>query len=768
MVEQIRLIYEFGPFRLDANRRLLLRDGKAVPLTHKAFETLAILVQNNGRIVQKDELMREVWPDTFVEEGSLTRNISVLRKILGEGPSDHHYIETIPKRGYRFVASVRELAGEAPEAEEPSLSPQAPPLVREEEPVASTVSTNGKASVKPRPAYATLLNAASATGAESAPGEAVTSSAPAPAESGRRRRGSALILVPALMALAGLGYVLFEFASPGRVVALGESMKVARFTTTGTSLDAAISPDGKYVVYVMEEKWQQSLWVKHVATASNVRIIPPSDVSYQGLAFSPDGDYIFYNVWDRKSVGQIYKVPALGGNSTRIIYDVMPSLSVSPDGKRIAYIRGYASEKAQGLLVANTDGTGERLLARRGNSGHFIEPSWSPDGERVACTTGNSGEQGVRYVRLVEVPAEGGPERLITSKEWLEIGGLKWLGDGSGLIMTASDRAQDPLQIWYVSYPDGKAEQVTNDVTGYVRVSLTNDSKSLVSIQRDMISNVWTMPRGDSARAQKITSGRYEGLSLSWAPDGKIVYMSAVSGNPDIWIMDPDGSNKKQLTSEPGADFAPEVSHDGRHIVFISNRTGSFHIWRMNIDGGEQKQMTFGESEWSPFCSPVGPWFVYVSAASGKQTLWKMSIEGGEPEQLSAKYSYGPTISPDGKYIAYSIWDEESNPAQWGREVISVDGSERAKSFTIPVSAIDSDGQVWLRWMPDSRALAYVDNRGGTANLWSLPLNGDEPKPLTDFKSDQIFAFAWSRDGKQLVCSRGVVTSDVVLISDFK
>ncbi|HKG22011.1 MAG TPA: winged helix-turn-helix domain-containing protein, partial [Blastocatellia bacterium] len=619
MVEQISLIYEFGPFRLDANRRLLLRDGKSVPLTHKAFETLATLVQNNGRIVQKDELMREVWPDTFVEEGSLTRNISVLRKILGEGPADHQYIETIPKRGYRFVASVRELIKSDSDAEEAERSDAA-------------ASSNGSGAIEPGTGYAPMLNA---------PVAAVATLSPARVDVGSRgrKKRAALILVPMLVALAGLGYVLHELFMPGGAAALGQSMKVSRFTTTGTSLDAAISPDGKYVVYVMDEKWQQSLWVRQVATASNVRIIPPANVSYQGLAFSPDGDYIFYNVWDKKSVGQIYKIPVLGGNPARVIYDVMPSISVSPDGKQIAYIRGYASEKAQGLLIANSDGTGERLLAKRGESDWYIEPSWSPDGRKIACTAGSAGEKGISYMQLVEVPVEGGPERLITTKEWLGFGGLKWLGDGSGLIMAAAERSQDPPQIWHISYPGGKAQQITSDVNGYGRVSLTSDSKSLISVQTDIVSNVWTMPKGDSSRGQKITSGRYEGLFLSWTPEGRVAYVSAVSGNPDIWIMDADGSNKKQLTTDPGEDFDPQVSYDGRQIVFISNRTGSFHLWRMNSDGTDPKQMTFGESEWAPYCSPLGPWLVYVSVSSGKQTLWKMSIEGGEPVQLSTKYS---------------------------------------------------------------------------------------------------------------------------------
>lgn len=106
MNEQPKHSYEFGPFRLDAAKHLLLRDGQAIPLTPKAFETLLMLVENSQRVVQKDELMQVIWPDSFVEEGSLTRNIYLLRKVLGESPHDHRYIVTIPGRGYHFVANV--------------------------------------------------------------------------------------------------------------------------------------------------------------------------------------------------------------------------------------------------------------------------------------------------------------------------------------------------------------------------------------------------------------------------------------------------------------------------------------------------------------------------------------------------------------------------------------------------------------------------------------------------------------------------------------
>src|SRR5262249_32238841 len=110
MSKQVSHLYEFGPFRIDVGERLLLREGEAVPLTPKAFETLLLLVESAGHTVEKDELMRRLWPDTFVEEANLANNISLLRKALDEGPNGHEYIKTVPRRGYRFVGDVKTIA----------------------------------------------------------------------------------------------------------------------------------------------------------------------------------------------------------------------------------------------------------------------------------------------------------------------------------------------------------------------------------------------------------------------------------------------------------------------------------------------------------------------------------------------------------------------------------------------------------------------------------------------------------------------------------
>jgi Tol biopolymer transport system component len=230
-----------------------------------------------------------------------------------------------------------------------------------------------------------------------------------------------------------------------------------------------------------------------------------------------------------------------------------------------------------------------------------------------------------------------------------------------------------------------------------------------------------------------------------------------------------DGSQKKQLTFDEHTDFAPTVSADGRQIIFVSNRSGTFHLWRMNIDGGDQRQLTDGGgSEWNPLCSPLGNFVIYLSADTGKQNLWRLALDGGEPVRLTSHNSYMPAISPDGQWLAYSYWDDRASPPHFSRRVMAFDGGRPEKPFELPPSAMRESGKVLVRWSADGRALTYIDNRGGMANIWSLPLDGSPARQLTDFKDDRIFWFDWSRDGKYLACALGTLTSDVVLVNNLR
>jgi len=544
------------------------------------------------------------------------------------------------------------------------------------------------------------------------------------------------------------------------------TMKIARLTTSGKANLAAISPDGKYAVHVASEDGQQSLRVRQVNTTSEVQIVPPAEVRYTGLTFSRDGDFIYYVVSEKNSpFAVLYQVPTLGGTARRLISDVGSNVTFSPDGKRLAFIRNLVEQGEQALMMAGADGSGERRVAARKFPNFLRSVSWSPDGKNIACVAGSYVPNYNSYV--VVVPTEGGPERQISSQSWFFMGQVAWLPDGSGLILDASELSSaslDASQLWYLSSQSGEARRITNDLNNYSGVSLTEDSNHLVTVQSENISNIWLISHGETNRAAQLTFGasRQDGREgIAWAPDGKIVFVSKPSGNDDIWIMNPDGTNQRQLTSNAGINSSPAVSPDGRFIVFTSTRAGALHIWRMDIDGANPRQLTSGSGEDYPQVSPDGKWVVYT-LFTGKTTLWRVSIEGGAPFPVSDKLTSSPVISPDGKWIA-SVYREEKPNSPAGIAITPFAGGEPTKILDVPKSDWGS-----LRWMPDGRSVSYVVTTGGVSNIWSQPLAGGDAKQMTDFKTERIFWFDWSRDGSQIACARGAETDDVILISNFR
>jgi len=295
-------------------------------------------------------------------------------------------------------------------------------------------------------------------------------------------------------------------------------------------------------------------------------------------------------------------------------------------------------------------------------------------------------------------------------------------------------------------------------------VSLTADSHTLVAVQSDLLSNLCVLPPGEKNRAQQITSGPGKQESyggLSWLGDDRIAYTSKAGGSPEVWAVNVDGSHATQLTrrSDFGRLFAARACAGGRYILTVSDLPS---IWRFNSDGGNPKQLTNFDNDFYPSCSPDGKWVVFTSLRLGKNTLWRTSIDGGEPERLTDYPSDFPDVSPDGKWIAFS---NESEPGKLKLVVVPFQGGQPAKSFEV-MSGTPAGVYRNVYWSRDGRDLTYVDTRKGVSNIWSQPLDGGAPQPLTDFKSGLIFDFAWSPDGKRVALACGTQTSDVVLMKD--
>ncbi len=748
MNKQIKQLYEFGSFRLDTGERLLMREGRTVPLPPKVFDTLLALVENSGRIVGKEELMELLWPDTFVEESNLTQNISQLRRALGDGNGDGQYIETIPKRGYRFAKNV-EPVGET----EPALD----------------FGMNGQVPVAAKANGNIVLTAVAEM---------------PPATLSRKRLLATFGLLAVSLAIVALAGTIAYRRSNNHGKTAFRQISPAKLTTSGKALQPAISRSGKYAAFIAEEiadsDGLQSLWVRQIAADSSTQIVPPAEIIFAGVTFSPDDNFVYYVARPRGGVmSKLFQVPLLGGTPREVMSDVDSPVSFSPNGQYFAFVRNYPQQREASLIVAKLDGSEERklLTRKRPETISLSGPAWSPDGRTIACAVSNLlPNDSVAQVLAVNV--ENGAASPIGEQTWSNIGQVAWLGDGSGVIFSAWRRTSAVYgdQLYLLTYPKGETRRVTNDMTSYEGVGITSDSNLLVSRRSDKVSSIWIVPEAggsfDVSNATQIKSGFGDNYSerfgLDWTPDGRLIYPAHASGNLDVWSTTTDGKQQRQLTRDTQTDFMPVVAPDGRYIVFASERGGSSHIWRMDADGSNPTQLTRGRGDIFPSLSPDGQWVVYGSSTTGRAALWKVSIDGGEPVQLTewrATAITRPAISPDGAFIACQYLDEKERKLKVA--VVPFDAKE-LKPIGEPKLEMPLPEFGLFRWSPNGRSLTYISTQNGASNIWSKPIDGGEARRLTNFTSDQIFRFAWSRDGKSLACERGIVINDAVLLHNVK
>lgn len=587
----------------------------------------------------------------------------------------------------------------------------------------------------------------------------------------KRNKKIAAFLAGAIVISAALGFGLYKLLNKPKPVG---PVKMTALTTGGRidgediNGQLSISPDGKYVVFAANNANQQaSLWIRQISTSSLVRIVPPETGGYIGTTFSPDGELIYYVAAPARDnfVPTLYRIPVLGGTAAKILDRVFSPIAFSRDGTQFAFVRRNQNDMA--LMIANTDGSGEPrsiAISKHANGFSTSGPAWSPDGKHIAC--GMFSAAGPGYSTVVQVPVGGGEPKAIGSEKWASIGRVIWLPDSSGLIMTAQPEfASIGTQVWFLPYPSGEARRITNDLNGYGEVSLglTSDSSTIATIQQVNASSIWITTAGeDESRARQILKTTLP-ETVTWTPEGKIVYASRTGENWDIWTSNPDGSEAIQLTVDAFIDQQPSVCADGRYIVFQSNRSRSRNIWRMNLDGSAQKQLTEGNHvDEYPICSLDGRFVVFTSGRSGTPTIWKVGIDGGDPVQLTDRPSELPIVSPDGGLIAYFYNDEQSNN-QPKLAIIPFEGGAPVKTIQLPRSV----QPVAFAWMPDGKSIAYLDNASGILNVWSQALDGGGQKQLTNFTSEFLTNFAISRDRK-IAAYRWSATRDIVLIRDFR
>lgn len=722
-------IYEFENFRLDAMHRMLYKENQPVALAPKVIETLIALVERRGELVSKEELMERLWADSFVEESNLTQNIYLLRKTLGSNAGGKPLIETFRRRGYRFNGEFKtrekiETASEIERIEKP-------------------FEENKKKAIEMS------------------------------AENNRRKRYFfAGIAAFALLILTGFGIKYFYEtkslnASPSVINPALPNLKITRLTPDIHAEASEFTPDGKSLIYTLFEKGKRSVWLKDIATGEATQVLPPTETHYQHPQISSDGKMIYYiTSRPNKPNGTLVRVPLSNTAAIEdVVSNVISPVAFSPDEKQMTFINGDEGQ----LYIANIDGGGERVLARRDPKKGWFESwgsrmSWSPDGKLIAVCGGKYDENGKKSFELILINAADGSEQIVPIPNWNYLDDVAWLSDRKGLIVVARETEAAPFQIWQISYPEGAARRITNDTNDYGDIALSPDSRLLIVNQYFQNLNIWLMPFDKTRTAEQITFGNRatDGIyGIAFAPGGKIIYTSLRSGNLDLWQMNADGSEPKQLTKNAGEiNSKPQVTPDGRYIVFVSSRTGAKQIWRMDADGANPKQLTDVFSANDPVVSPDGGW-VYFSIMEDKHSVAKVSIKGGEITRVSqTPHSIGvQSVSPDGKLILCNMY-ERGSADPWKNVLLSAETGLQIKTFTKSFGGV---------WGADADSIIYSQSGfPTTSNIFRMRLDESGNEQLTNFDGAYIRNFAVSPDYKQIAVSRGNPSIEAVLLTNFQ
>jgi Tol biopolymer transport system component len=535
-----------------------------------------------------------------------------------------------------------------------------------------------------------------------------------------------------------------------------EMPKMKPLTNTGTSVCAAISPDGNWIAHAEEQNGKQQLKLTNTTNSGSAVVVPPLDAQYVGITFSLDGKYLYFTRRDKdkNGLGILYRLPWPGSNPVQIKEHVDGPISFSPNGDRFAFVRYDDATTEFSLIVSNVDGSNEEVITQRkdGDTLSLFGPAWSPDGATIVCPTGHW-ENGFHMI-VVGFDLKDRSEHQIGNQSWFSILQVAWENDLGSVIVSARERETSPHHLWRIRPADGTTERLTNDLADYRGVSLAGNN--IVTLRMNIAWKIWIATPGESDQAISIASGAGLNYGLSWTNNNKIVFSSMAPDRLNISRIDPDGSHLVQLTTNAGDNYFPASCGDGS-IVFTSNRNESFNIWRINADDGSAPtQLTFADGNFYPACSADNQWVAYDNLVKSKTGIWKIPLAGGEPVKVGERYRM-PVFSSDNQLIAcrYDLVSGSQDAV-----IFSAQGGPPLKHFPIP----NHDWQE-LRWFAGNHQVSYVDNKDGYSNIWSYDPDTGASKQLTHFKIDLIYAYAWSPDFKQVACQRGTRSSDVIIIS---
>lgn len=762
--EPSQRLFRFDVFEVDLWTGDLRKDGIKLKVQDQPLKVLAMLLARPGELVTRAQLRQGLWSDdTFVDfERGLNTAVNRLRFALNDSAETPRFVETVGSRGYRFIAPVTSCAigegsGQGTIAGERSGSSGRPADDEAKPSPESNVPDISRASRHVRVVPGTWKYL--------------------------------IAFVIAALVVAALDYGVHRRRSAPRLPNF-ENLRLSKLTSNGKAEDAAISPDGSYVVYSQRDQHGVGLWLHHIATGSETQILPSEEVDFRGLTFSPDGNSVYF-VRTRKEIGgfkDLYAMPVLGGHARLLANNIDSPVSFSPDARKFVYTEGIGPPDGNEIRIANADGSENRLLATiAGTSGNFQAGSaWSPDGRTIVVSLMLRGNRS-GYVLDTVSPLDGSVREVFWHPG--AIGRPLWLPDSRTVLAMLDD--QNGLgQLWTISLQGGKQKRITNDLANWgIRIDATRNARTLSAVQWSVAANLWSAPVTNLSRLRPITNGEMPMVAAVPRPDGKIL---AVSGNDELWILNQDGtelapfsglhdvatpvvcgnfvvtasySPSAAATQPPGAGTLKSSKlASGRVIVQRSYQSGRADIMRVDSEGLNPIRLASGLL-YSPTCSPDGK-FVFYILMGAPQKIMRLPVQGGDSEiigEVPGQTIRGTMrVSPDGEFLAFP-YDEDRPKTQSKLAVLATKSGQTVQTFEAPGGIYRES---CLRWSPDGKGLQFLLTQGDVTNIWEQLLTGGSPRQITTFTSGRIFDFNWTTDGKQLLLSRGEITSDVVLLSN--
>jgi eukaryotic-like serine/threonine-protein kinase len=574
--------------------------------------------------------------------------------------------------------------------------------------------------------------------------------------------GIVVAVILLLIAAAAFGiYSLFFFARSQPF----QSIKITKISGTHNARIGAMSPDGSYLAYVLNSEGNESLWLRHLASESNVQIIPPEHVQYAALRFSPDGSHIYLSHTQLVSGPasqeyDLYRIPVLGGTPQLLVKDVDTTPSFSPDGRRFVFVRANDPDPGKyHLLIANADGSNEKSIFAGPLANVASDSAWSPDGKAIVATIFDEAKDSISAV--ISIDPDTGAQRTISRPPYLVLNNLSWLPDGRALAVTFSTMETNftRQQIGLISYPDGKLRPITADTNDYANLSVSADGATIATVMRQSVRDVYvsTGLKADYSDASQVSTGDPVPV-VAWARDNNLLTEQGSS----IREITPNGELRGEITSEKeSAVMEPSGCSDG-HLVFARGilKTLSVTIWRSEADGTGLHRLTVGKRDMFPMCSPDAKAVFYIDMTV--PAYMKVSIDGGQPERVTkdfADFNAGFDVARDGKTVVLGTYDfKAQRPAI---SLASVDSGQ-----VLRMLEYDPRHRGQTRFSPDGKGIVYPVRENGVDNLWLQPLDGGPGRQLTTFGSLKIYSYQWSPDGKSLALVRGDSPSDLVLIQN--